>query len=413
MATQKICIIGGGVIGLMNAWYLSQAGYSVIVVDEGSIEDNTSFGNAGLLSAFEKDPLSHPGILLSTIKLMLQGQSPMSFGAPFDPLLYKWLLRFISSATPQRLKKTLALFERYGKLGMVGYKQLLEDGVEFELHQDGLLLVYTESKSYKNKIKQMRNNPHQHTLSKVEIEEALPLAKIDRIKGAMLLTRDAHIDPKTLMQALKKKLKENGVSIETNQRILKLEHDEQRIISAVTSKKSYEADIFIMATGADTSLATKLGKKLMMLPAKGYSITFDMDEELKPKTSALFVDIFTALSPRANSVRITGKLELGCHDRIAHPKIIKRVVDTLKEYTIDFELRNAKSWAGLRPLTPNDIPLIGRDDKYQNLIYATGLGWLGITFAPAIAHILRDQISKDLRNKESPDILLFSGFYQG
>ncbi len=413
MASGKICIIGGGIIGLMNGWYLHRAGFDVMILDADDITDNTSFGNAGLLSAFEKDPLAHPGVLLATVKLMLQGRSPLSFAPTLDPLLYRWLIRFIASATPQRLKKTLALFERYGTMGMEGYRQLFEDGIEYELHTDGLLLVYTETKSYAAKLKQMKGNPHHHVLSKAEIERALPLAKQDKIEGALLLDRDAYLDPETLMLGLKKRLQDAGVALHTGQRVVALERDDKRIIAATTATQRYEADTFVLATGADAGLARTLGRTLMMVPAKGYSVTFGMDAALKPSTAALFVDIFTALSPRDTSVRITGKLELGRHDTIAHPKIIDRIVRTLKEYTVDFELRDPKPWAGLRPLTPNDMPLIGRDAEYGNLIYATGLGWLGITLAPAIAHILRDQITQNLPNEASPDILLLSGFYQG
>jgi D-amino-acid dehydrogenase len=76
-------------------------------------------------------------------------------------------------------------------------------------------------------------------------------------------------------------------------------------------------------------------------------------------------------------------------------------------------MSNEKLWAGFRPLTPNDMPLIGRDEKYKNLIYGMGLGWLGMTFGPSLAMILNDLIINDLENKDCDDILLFSGFYQG
>ena len=81
--------------------------------------------------------------------------------------------------------------------------------------------------------------------------------------------------------------------------------------------------------------------------------------------------------------------------------------------SLALRLTNIIEWTGFRPLTPNDMPLIGRDEKYKNLIYGMGLGWLGMTFGPALATILKDLIINDLENKNSDDILLFSGFYQG
>jgi D-amino-acid dehydrogenase len=75
-------------------------------------------------------------------------------------------------------------------------------------------------------------------------------------------------------------------------------------------------------------------------------------------------------------------------------------------------MKEIKEWTGFRPLTPNDIPLFGRDEEYKNLVYAMGMGWLGMTFAPSIGKIVKKIITKDLENKNSDDVLLFSGFYQ-
>ena len=119
------------------------------------------------------------------------------------------------------------------------------------------------------------------------------------------------------------------------------------------------------------------------------------------------------MTPRQNDVRLTSKLELGSTDT----KVIKKQIDSIKEnikkYTIPFEMENVVEWSGFRPLTPNDMPLIGRDDEYSNLIYGMGLGWLGMTFAPSVGEILKDLVINDIENKKSDDILLFSGFYQG
>jgi D-amino-acid dehydrogenase len=163
----------------------------------------------------------------------------------------------------------------------------------------------------------------------------------------------------------------------------------------------------------DRALAKKLGRDLMMVPAKGYSITFQMEEAIQPKTSTLFYDIFTAMTPRRDTVRITSKMELNVPDNTPHQKMVNKILKTFTEYVEPFTLHKPKIWAGNRPLTPNDIPLIGRDEKYHNLVHATGLGWLGVTFAPAVGKIIAELIAKEQENRQNKDIMLFSGFYQG
>ncbi len=413
MGKESICIVGGGIIGLMHAHYLRKEGFKITVIDQSDITTNTSFGNAGLLSPFEKYPLSYPGVVSSTLKLMIAGKSPLILHPSLDPKLYEWLWKFVKNANRERLKKTLVLFEKYGEMAMKGYETLQEDGVIFEIHRDGLLLLFTEEESYRMRLPDAERSPHYHILSTQEIQSYVPVARSEKIAGAILLKRNGHLDPGSLMESLKYTLRQKGVEFVLNERIETFETEGSEIKAAVSQHRSYEADLFVMATGADTALAESIGRELMMIPAKGYSLTFKMDEKLKPKTATMFYDIFTIISPRAKDVRITSKLELNVPDQIPHPKRVEKILRTLKAYTIDFELENARPWAGNRPLPPDDMPLIGRDERYRNLLYATGLGWLGITFAPAIAQITTDLILKDQTNAQNDDILLFSGFYQG
>ncbi|OQX73763.1 MAG: hypothetical protein B6D59_04515 [Campylobacteraceae bacterium 4484_4] len=413
MPVHKICIVGGGIIGLMQAYYLRQNGYDVTVIDATDITTNTSFGNAGLLSPFEKYPLSYPGVVTSTLKLMIERKSPLIIHPSLDPKLYRWLWKFVQNANPERLKKTLILFERYGEMAMEGYEKLQNEGLIFEMYRNGLLLLFTEQKSYQMRKSEAEDSPYYRILTQSEIENYVPVARKEKIAGALLLKRNGHISPGSLMRSLKYRLREEGVKLHLNTRIESFERDHGRIRAALSSNERFEADLFIMATGADLSLAEDLGRNPLMIPAKGYSLTFEMEERLKPKTATMFYDIFTILSPRKEDVRITSKLELNVADQIPHHRMIEKILATLKEYTVDFELKNARPWAGVRPLTPNDMPLIGRDEAYHNLVWATGLGWLGITFAPAIAQILTELITKEQTNAQNDDILLFSGFYQG
>lgn len=197
-----------------------------------------------------------------------------------------------------------------------------------------------------------------------------------------------------------------------NEEITHFDFEGNRLAHIRSANNRYTADTYVLATGADISLARQAGRELIITPAKGYSITFEMEEALRPKTSSIFSELFIACTPRHDTVRLTSKLELGSHDPAVLEKRIESIVKTLKNYTQDFEIENPQLWAGFRPLTPNDIPLIGRDERYRNLVYATGLGWLGITFGPAIGHIISHLITQVPLDKESDDILLFSGFYQ-
>ncbi|CAM3994031.1 NAD(P)/FAD-dependent oxidoreductase [Arcobacter cloacae] len=412
---RDIIIIGAGIMGLTTAYELLKAGKKVTIIDESDITNSTSFGNAGLLSAFDKGPLSNPGIVFNTLKLMLKGESPVNIHPTLDTKIYKWLWKFVNSANKDRLKRTLALFEKYGHISNDAYEKMQNiDGLDLDFHKKGMVSVFTEQSSYDKKLLDyaIKNDEIFEIIEKNKIKDFIPCVTND-VKGAIHFKRNTHFDPKKVMLELKRYLKENGAEFILNEKIIDIKYSDKKIESISSALNTYEANTYIMSTGYQTLLADKLNEKLMMTPAKGYSLTFTMPKELEPITSTLFADLFIVMTPRRDDVRITSKLEIGSTNLDIIEKQIKSIKENFKKYTVPFEMQNITEWTGFRPLTPNDMPLIGRDEKYKNLIYGMGLGWLGMTFAPALASILKDLIVNDLENKNSDDILLFSGFYQG
>jgi D-amino-acid dehydrogenase len=412
---RDIIIIGAGIMGLTTAYELLKAGRKVTIIDESDITDSTSFGNAGLLSAFDKGPLANPGIVFNTLKLMLKGESPVNIHPTLDIKIYKWLWKFVNSANKDRLKRTLALFEKYGHISNDLYEKMQNiDGLDLDFHRKGMLSVFTEQNSYDKKLLDyaIKNDDIFEIIEKNKIKDFIPCVTND-VKGAIHFKRNTHFDPKRVMLELKRYLKENGAEFILNERITHIKYGSKEIESISSALNTYEADTYIMSTGYQTLLADKLKQNLMMTPAKGYSLTFTMPKELQPYTSTLFADLFIVMTPRRDDVRITSKLEIGSKDYKVVKEQIESIKENFKKYTIPFEMENIIEWTGFRPLTPNDMPLIGRDEKYKNLIYGMGLGWLGMTFGPALATILKDLIINNLENKNSDDILLFSGFYQG
>lgn len=410
---KDIVIVGGGCIGLMSAYCLLKSGRDVTVIDKTDITNGTSFGNAGLLSAFKKAPLSAPGVIGDTIKLMLKGESPASVHPTLNPHILKWLLKFATSANEDRLRRTLALFERYGQIALDMYESMVEDdGMDFHFCKDGLLMIYTEQNTFDAKAAVCTNPDAYEILSKERTKEYMPILN-DKVIGSILLKENAHVDPGEFMIELKKYLEQKGVEFILNEEVMRLEFANSQVSKVITTKNSFEAQTVILSTGADDKLAKQAQNKFMMTPAKGYSVTFKMEESLKPKTSSLFADLFIAMTPRRDTVRMTSKLEIGSNN----PDVVKKQIDSIHKnlslYTKDFEKVDMVEWAGFRPLTPNDMPILGYDENYKNLVHATGLGWLGITFAPAIGKIINDVITIDGRNETNTDILLFSAFFQG
>jgi len=195
---KDIVIVGAGIVGLMSAYSLCESGRKITIIDKNDITDGSSFGNAGVFSAFGKKPLSAPGVLFDTLKLMLMGKSPVNIHPSLDINLYKWLLKFVLSSSAARLKKTLALFERYGQISLNMYEKMTKkDEMNFHFCQDGLLMVYTDTKNFDKKA-ELCDNPHKcEVLSKSATKTYIPFVN-EKIAGSILLKQNGHLDPELL-----------------------------------------------------------------------------------------------------------------------------------------------------------------------------------------------------------------------
>lgn len=412
--SKHITIIGGGIAGLSSAYFLQKAGHQITLIDKKSTpEDAATYGNAGLISPFEKMPLANFDIIKTSMKLILQGKSPFIMNPTLDMKVYKWLVRFLCSANSSRVKRTLMLFEKYGYECMDIYDEFTnEANIDLDIQANGLLMAYTEDRSYEKKLKTATSHESLYkVLNQSELEEYLPITT-DKIKGGVLLKRNRHLDPALILQNLQNHLEKNGANIINGEEIIDFEVQNGKVVNAVSRTAKYQSDEFVISAGANVGIYKKLGLDLMMIPTKGHSITFEMEEALKPKTSTLFNDLFVAFTPRRDSVRLTGKLEFAASSHHEpEEKLIQSVINALRSCTKEFEMKNPKKWAGVRPLCPNDMPLFGRHERYQNTFLATGLGWQGISFGPVIGKIISTMIEKDQRNLENDDVLIFSGFY--
>ncbi len=223
----------------------------------------------------------------------------------------------------------MILFEKYGELSLQFYEQMIkEHNLDFDYHRNGMLSVFTEEKSYKEKLKKYNyiNEDRFKVLKFDELQEYVPTIT-NKAKGAILFKKNAHFDSRKVMSELKKHLEQEGVEFILNERVEQLDIRNDKIKYIITSNgNQYRPEHTIMSTGYQTLLANQCKKDLMMTPAKGYSITFEMPKEFVPKTSTLFNDLFIVMTPRKDSVRLTSKLEIGSND----PAVVQKQIDSIK-----------------------------------------------------------------------------------
>lgn len=411
--TKKVIIIGSGISGLSTAYFLNKKGVDVTVIDKSSLDESSSAGNAGFLSMFEKSPMSYPGVFADTLRAFIKRRTPMVINTVFDIELTRWGYQFYKASKRAKYNKTIAVLEHFGEEVFEFYDTITkQDNVDCEYERKGFALVYTEAKTYEKKLASIpQGSQHYTVLTREEIASNFPFAKANLVEGAIVLNRNGHLNPLRTIINLKNHLQDSGVSFIENEEIVDIEKSENKIISIKSKNNEYQADEFILATGSNLNIAKKISNKLIMTPGKGYSVTFKMPEELKPKLPALFCDVYTAVTPRREDVKITGKIEFGPSKSDTNERI-QSILKTLNNYTKDFELKEKTVWSGDRPLTGDEMPYVGRDKDYSNFIYAMGMGHLGMSLGPISGGIICDLITKEQKNVDNTKLLLLSGFYQ-
>ena len=383
---MKVTIVGAGVIGLCSAYYLQKEGYEVTVIERGDITDGCSFGNMGYISPSHFIPLASPGIIAEGIRHMLSSSSPFYIKPRLNWDLLQWGYHFWRNCNAATVKRNAPHLNNILHLSRYLINDMRDEiGDTFEMEEIGCLMMCKQEKTLQHEfhladdaekfglqVERLRRNEVQQLETDVEVDVA----------GAVLFKDDCHFDPGKMITALKKHLESNGVRFQLHTTVTGFEKQNNRVTAVLTDKGKTDADELIVATGSWLPVVMRMmGIRLLLQPGKGYSHTYDHVEK-NLKYPAILVDGRCAITPWKQRLRIGGTMELsGINNRV----LIKRmqgIYESARNFypglTIDFPPAD-KIWNGLRPVTPDGLPYIGRVNNFENVIVAGGHAMLGIS----------------------------------
>jgi D-amino-acid dehydrogenase len=406
----KVIVAGGGVIGLCSAYYLSKAGHKVVVIDQGDLKHGTSFGNAGYISPSHFIPLASPGIIAQGLQWMMSSSSPFYIKPRLDMDLIKWGLTFWKRSGKSTMERNVPHLNN-----MLQSRRLTSEirddlGNHFHMKEMGCLMLYKSASTEKHEIEMAQEaaafNIETRVLSAREVQEMEPEVQVD-VKGGVLYPIDAHLHPGDLMKTIYEYLLANGVEFYLNTSITGFEKEGRKVTKVLTDKGAFEGDEIVVATGSWISSHLKhLGIHLLLQAGKGYSMTFENISKNLHYPSIL-VDDRVAMTPMGGDLRMGGTMEIS---GIGSKMLIKRVVSIYKaaksyfpDLPVEFPAED-KIWYGLRPLSPDGLPYLGRHSKYDNLVIAGGHAMLGISLAAGSGKLVEEIIRGE---KLSMDISAF------
>ncbi len=385
---NEVVIIGGGIIGLSCAYYLSKAGIGVTLVERDRLGQAATHGNACWIATSHVIPTSAPGVLGQGLKWMLDRSSPFYIKPRADVDLMRWLLKFRAAATDDNVQQGAPILKSQLQESLALYKELDAQGLEFDFAQQGLVQIQFAEKyvAAAKREKQMMDDfgVDCHLLDRDDLRELIPNLQPE-VEHGLFRPEPAQVNPDKLTAALAEQCGLQGVTILEDTEVKDFKTEKGRINAIETTNGMVSGAQFVMAAGAWTSLVAKqLGDWLPMQPAKGYSITAKRPAPTAGPNRAIAVDDYKlAITPLGTDFRFSSTLELAGFDPSINPHRIEKNWQGLRRTLRDMEQVEVKeTWSGYRPLSADGLPIVERSERVPNVIYATGHGMLGLSLGP-------------------------------
>jgi D-amino-acid dehydrogenase len=390
-------VIGAGIIGLSLALELQKSGRQVLVIDKGEPGLGCSYGNAGWITPCFAMPLPQPGMFLKSIGWLLNPDSPLHIKPQPSWLLARWMLGFLAAMNEKRMRQSIAVLTDISKYSLTAYKEMADrQPSTFGYDQKGLLMVSRGQEGFRAAELEMqlmleRGIPGK-SLSRDAVIDLEPALKPD-LAGGVYFPSEAHSEPLETVKATVREFEAAGGRIQTKTEVYDFSFAGDKISAVHTTRGNFNADLVVLATGSwSRVIAQRLGTSVPMLGGKGYSlITNDFDT--RPSHPIMIVEKKIAVTPRNGSVRLAGTLELVNGDDSISTRRMNNILNGAQDY---MHMKSnpvvSEIWRGLRPCTPDGVPLIGFSKKWSNLFYNAGHQMLGLQSAPGSARLGADII---------------------
>jgi D-amino-acid dehydrogenase len=397
---MRVLVLGSGLLGVSSAYYLSQLGHEVTVMDrQASPAAETSFANGGQISVSHAEPWANPSAPLKVLQWLGKEDAPLLFRIRADMRQWLWGLQFLRECTPARTSHNIKQIVRLGTYSRDMLQVLRRDtGLSYAQRTQGILHFYTTQKEFDGALKPaelMRQLGCERKVisadEAVKLEPALQHIR-PQLAGATYTAEDESGDANMFARELVKLCQNAGVKFLMSHTVTALREAGGAIdhVEATDSEGRFQrvrADAYVMAMGSMSPIyAAPLGIHLPIYPAKGYSVTMPVVDATKAYQVSLTDDeyklVFSRYTTQAGDrMRIAGTAELNGYDRYLNRVRCEAIVKRVEQlFPGAGDAEQAQFWTGLRPATPSNVPMIGKT-KLSNFYLNTGHGTLGWTHA--------------------------------
>lgn len=391
--STDILVIGGGIIGVCSAYYLAKEGRRVTLVERGEVSSGCSYGNGGLLPPSHSLPLPAPGVVRQGLKWMLDPESPFFVRPRLDRDFIAWLWGFQAHCRQEPLLRAIPLLRDLQRASLDLYRELVEgENLECHFEEAGGLGLYLSAKGYEHAVEEahmLQAHGLRFDILDAAATRAMEPAARPDVVGGIFQPEDAHIEPVSFVRGLANRAVELGVKVLEHTEVLGLEAGGEAVGRVRTTRGDFEPQQIVLAAGAwSAQVAAALRLKLPLQPAKGYSVTVRRPGAF-PRFPLRLGEAKVVATPMGEWLRFAGTLELAGHDLRIDRRRVNAIIKAANRYLTGLETMNiVEIWRGLRPVSPDGLPYIGRSRSFRNLIVACGHAHLGVSMGPVTGKLV-------------------------
>ncbi|CAI0769990.1 Sarcosine oxidase subunit beta [Serratia proteamaculans] len=399
---MRVVILGSGVVGVASAWYLAKAGHEVTVIDrQPGPAMETSAANAGQISPGYAAPWAAPGVPLKAVKWMFQRHAPLAVRLDGSSFQLSWMWQMLKNCNTEHYMTNKGRMVRLAEYSRDCIKALRQEtGIQYEGRQGGTLQLFRTQQQFESAAKDIAVLEDAGVPYK--LLEASQLASVEpalaqvahKLTGGLQLPNDETGDCQLFTQQLAKLAQQAGVTFLYNRSVDRLLVEGDKISGVQCGGEIFKADSYVVAFGSYSTALLRDLVSIPVYPLKGYSLTIPItDESAAPFSTVLDETYKIAITRFDQRIRVGGMAEIvGFNTQLEQKRreTLEMVVRDL--YPNGGRVSDATFWTGLRPMTPDGTPIVGKT-SLKNLFLNTGHGTLGWTMACGSGQLLSDLIS--------------------
>ncbi|MEA3185575.1 MAG: D-amino-acid dehydrogenase [Ilumatobacteraceae bacterium] len=405
--TKSVVIVGGGLVGLSSALFLTEAGAEVTIIDSGALGSGAARGNAGFMCTAIVEPLPAPGAIGNALRSLRDPTRALRILPKAIPKMAPWLLSFARNCTASRYQSGRAALATFNRNSAEVVERLVHQGAAVTMSRELLVPYHDVAKAqhHFDALQPMVEFGARIPDRVVDGDELRRLAPAitDHIRAGLVMPGDRSIDPRRYVDSIIAILKARDVRIMEHTTVSQVMSSGDRVQALQVSGGTVDGDEYVLTAGAGSRLLAKqFDLRLAVIPGQGYNVGLPTSPGLQQPV--IFEEVHAVATPFEDRIRLGGTMEFGGDHPPFDPRRIEAIIESMRKF-LDLDWDNRfDTWAGSRPMSADGLPFMGRPKRWRNVVVGAGHGMFGLTLAAPSGVAISELI---MTGRTSSDITAF------